>query len=277
MNKGVRDAGRRADCHTHLYPIPRRLYPHRSVTWTAADLIARMDEFGIDYSGVLTHPVPSASLQEGTREHDLMAGEVEPYRERLIPWCWATPRWGREGREEVQRCVSELGFRGLVLDPIQEGFELDDPELDPLCELAAEFGLPVFVETYLEHRGAEPWRLVARARRYPAVAFIMAHMGGIGIQQNMNGATLASEVENIYLESSCTKSDPFAIFEGPARILGAERILLGSNGPLHHVALNLLKLELTGLSEEEKTLIRGQNFLRLVGMAATQERGAGAP
>ncbi|HBY94375.1 MAG: amidohydrolase family protein [Ardenticatenaceae bacterium] len=254
-----------ADCHSHLYPTPRRLYPHRTVTFRASDLIARMNEWGVQYSGVLAHPVPGASVEAGTAEHDLIAAEIEPYRDRLILFAWATPRWGRAGLEESRRCLRAGSCRGLILDPIQEGFELDDPALDPLCELAAEAGVPVFVETYLEHRGAEPWRLIARAARSPEVAFIMAHMGGIGVQQNMSGATLASDVANVYLESSCTKSDPFAIFEGPARILGAERILLGSNGPLHHVALNLRKLELTQLTEAEKQLIRGRNFLRLVG------------
>lgn len=253
-----------ADCHTHLYPQPRRLYPRRTVTHTAADLIRRMDEFGIDISGVLAHPPPMALLEEGAAEHDVIANQIREHPGRLIPWCWATPRWGDAGLAEVRRCIEQLEFRGIVLDPIQESLELDDPALNPLCALAQELDVPIFVETYLEHRGAEPWRLVWLAERYPHVAFIMSHMGGIGLQQNMTGATLAAQVKNIYMETSCTKSDPFAIFEGPARILGPERVLLGSNSPLHHVALNLLKLDLTGLTPDEKSMIRGLNFLRLM-------------
>src|SRR5690606_6712656 len=117
-----------------------------------------------------------------------------------------------------------------------------------LCELAGAEGVPVFVETYLECRGAEPWRLVDLANRFPGVPFVMAHMGGIGLQQKMGGATLAAETQNIYIETSCVKSDPFAIFEGPAKILGADRVLIGSNAPLHHIAVNLASLQLTDLT-----------------------------
>jgi len=264
-----------ADCHAHIYPLGRSLYPRRSITFSASDLIKRMDEFGVVYSGVLAHPAPAATVEDGAREHDVMAGQIKPFADRLVPWCWVTPRWRSAGIAEARRCL-RLGFRGVVLDPIQEDFELDDPAVAPLCTLASDAGVPVFVETYLEHRGAEPWRLVALAGRYPSLPFIMAHLGGIGLQQNMTGATLAAEVPNVYLETSCTKSDPFATFEGPARILGAERVVLGSNQPLHHVALNLRKLELTALAEDEKDLIRGLNFLRLVGVKTRQPVGEGS-
>jgi predicted TIM-barrel fold metal-dependent hydrolase len=267
--KSVGRAKLAADCHAHIYPLGRSLYTRRSVTFSASDLIKRMDEFGVVYSSVLAHPAPAATVDDGAREHDLVAAQIKPFADSLVPWCWVTPRWGSVGIAEARRCLG-LGFRGVVLDPIQEGFELDEPSIDPLCKLAADAGVPVFVETYLEHRGAEPWRLIALAGRYPSVPFIMAHLGGIGLQQNMTGATLAAEVPNVYLETSCTKSDPFATFEGPARILGAERVLLGSNQPLHHVALNLRKLELTALAEDEKDLIRGLNFLRLVGVKTKQ-------
>lgn len=267
--RSVGQAKPTADCHTHIYPLGRILYPRRSITFSASDLIKQMDKFGVFYSGVLAHPAPAAAVEDGAREHDLIAGQVKPFADRLVPWCWVAPRWGSAGIAEARRCL-RLGFRGVVLDPIQEGFELDDPAVAPLCNLASDTGVPVFVETYLEHRGAEPWRLIALAGRYPSVPFIMAHLGGIGLQQNMTGATLAAEVPNVYLETSSTKSDPFATFEGPARILGAERVLLGSNQPLHHVALNLRKLELTSLAEDEKDLIRGSNFLRLVGLQTKQ-------
>lgn len=274
MNTLPTKSGIIADCHTHIYPKPRRLYPHRTVTFSAADLIQRMNEFGVDYSGVLAHPPRGASVKEGSKEHDALAEAIGPYGERLLPWSWITPWWGSEGVREAMRTIDELGYRGFLLDPITDGFELDDPNIDPYCELAGERGVPVFVETFLEQRGAEPFHLVSLATRHPNVNFIMAHMGGVGLQQNMSGSTLASDVDNILIETSCVKSDPYAIFEGPARVLGAERVILGSNTPLHHVALNLLSLELTALSAEDKAKISGGNFLRLMHVSAPSLQGA---
>jgi uncharacterized protein len=45
---------------------------------------------------------------------------------------------------------------------------------------------------------------------------------------------------------------------------GAHKILFGSDGPWLHPGLELHKIRLLGLSDQEEALVLGQNLLRLI-------------
>jgi predicted TIM-barrel fold metal-dependent hydrolase len=47
-------------------------------------------------------------------------------------------------------------------------------------------------------------------------------------------------------------------------MLGPERVILGSDAPLHHVALNLLKLDLLDMDDEWRRLMLGGNMQRIL-------------
>jgi predicted TIM-barrel fold metal-dependent hydrolase len=121
------------------------------------------------------------------------------------------------------------------------------------------------VHSQLAVRGCEPWRLLTLAEAFPEVTFIMAHMGGDGgFVQGNQSAQLVKDVPNIILETSTTVTDPWATFLGPAEMLGPERVILGSDAPLHHVALNLLKLDLLDMDDEWRRLMLGGNMQRIL-------------
>lgn len=253
-----------ADAHAHIFPEPTRLYG-RNVQFGADDLIKLMDANGVDAAVVIARPTSQLPLADLRALHDRTAQETMRYRGRLAAFCWAAPRLGGAGVAEARRCLAELRYRGLKIHPAQELFNIDDPEVHPYFELAREFGVPVTVHTQIAVRGAEPWRIVAPARSFSDVRFIMAHLGGDGgMVQSLSAVHIAEQADNISVEVSTTVTDPWATFEGPAKVLGHERVLLGSDAPLHQIALNLLKLDLLEVPTEWRRAMLGGNLARLV-------------
>jgi predicted TIM-barrel fold metal-dependent hydrolase len=224
-----------------------------------------MDRYDVDFSVVIARPTTQLGREELSRYHDDLARDVGAYPTRLTSFCWAAPRLGAAGVDEVRRCFSELGYQGLKLHPAQEQCNMDDADVYPFIEVAREFRAPVTVHSQLAVRGCEPWRLLTLAEAFPEVTFIMAHMGGDGgFVQGNQSAQLVKDVPNLILETSTTVTDPWATFLGPAEMLGPERVILGSDAPLHHVALNLLKLDLLDMDDEWRRLMLGGNMQRIL-------------
>jgi predicted TIM-barrel fold metal-dependent hydrolase len=260
-----------ADAHTHIFPKQTRLYG-REVIFTVEALLASMDLYGIDFSVVIARPTQQLNVGDLRALHDSIAAAVATAPGRLAAFCWATPRLGSAGVVEVRRCLSELGYVGMELHGDLEQFNIDDEEVRPLARLASERGVPVSVHTQLAVRGCEPWRLVPLAEDFPDVRFVMGHLGADGgMLQSLAAAKIASRVPNIAVEVSTTVTDPWATFSGPAEILGPERVLFGSDAPLHQPALNLLKMDLLEMPIEWRRAMIGGNVAAMLGASVKIE------
>jgi len=85
--------------------------------------------------------------------------------------------------DELERCVSDLGLRGLKLAPIYSGYHPHDERAWPIYKRAEQLGLPI-----LFHQGAtfpreaplkyaHPEQLEDIALRHPNLKMIIAHLG----------------------------------------------------------------------------------------------------
>jgi predicted TIM-barrel fold metal-dependent hydrolase len=169
---------------------------------------------------------------------------------------------------EIERALTDLGYRAIKLHPVYAGFVFDAPVVDGIVEVAAAHGVPVIAHLDLRLPGCEPWRMVNLARRYPDVRFVMAHAGrDVKALQDSSFAYAAADVANVYLEGSSTATDAYGTFQAPAEILGSKRVLYASDaGPYHHPAVNMLKLDLLEMPSEAKADIYGLNELDLLGL-----------
>jgi uncharacterized protein len=254
------------DAHAHIAHedemrgIPPAL---RNYQFTAEQMIARMDQCGIDLSVVIAHAYGGWRMDQYRKEHDVIMKDIKRYPGRMIGYCWVDPHFGAEAMEELERCVKELGYVGMKFHPIRQQFFLDSPIVNPFVEKAAELGLPVMVHVDRWVDGGSTWRLINLARRFPEVTFFMGHMGHENVF-SMVPAEIATQASNVILESSCTTTDPWGTFTGPALLLGPERVVFGSDGgAFMHPAVNLLKIDLAGLDDRSKRLILGENMLTL--------------
>jgi len=113
---------------------------------------------------------------------------------------------------------------------------LSDPLVDGLVEVATGFGAPIYAHTGTPIC-AEPFQLVALARRFPQGRFIMGHMGYSDFWYDAIPAGQC--LDNVWLETSLI--DPDLILHG-LKTLGPARFLFGSSAPYSSVKVELEKL-----------------------------------
>lgn len=162
------------DAHTHL--IPTETLGRDPLD--AAQLVAWMNQHGIDRAVVLaldspeSYPVISPSWW--------VLEEVAAYPNRLIPFCTVDPRtivYGEDVLEErIERNV-EHGARGF--GELKPGLRVDDPRLELVYELCAEYDLPILFhaddKAMLDEVGFP--RLEQIFASYPDVDFVGHAMG----------------------------------------------------------------------------------------------------
>jgi predicted TIM-barrel fold metal-dependent hydrolase len=262
----VRDGMLVVDAHCHIEPEGHDMFG-RTGRVTTEEQLVRMDMYGIDLAIVIAHAWAGWTIPQYRALHDLIAKEVAKQPDRLVGFCWADPLLGQDAVVELRRCVEDLGYRGLKLHPVYQRFQFDEPVVYPLIELARELKIPVTAHLDLRVPGCEPWRMIHLAQLYPEVTFIMAHMGrDVRALQDLSLARAAARVPNVLLEGSSTTTDAYGTFQGPAEVMGPDRVLFATDaGPFHHPAINMLKIDLLSMSRDWKEQILGGNALRVLG------------
>jgi predicted TIM-barrel fold metal-dependent hydrolase len=164
---------------------------------------------------------------------------------------------------EIERCVA-AGAVGVKLAASRRA---DDPLLDPICELAAEHGLPILHHIWQHRRrdwpgqeasdGLELGRLAAR---HPRVSFILAHIGGGGDYAHTYAAVV--DLPNVYLDLSGSGVDR-GMLDGALDAVGARRLLWGCDVTIETGLAKLRALEVIAPGGEAMSDIRGRNAMRI--------------
>ncbi len=90
--------------------------------------------------------VDSSSSTGERCDNDAIADLVNRSNGTLVGFCAVDPPTGAAAVREAQRCHA-LGFRGMKVQPVSQGFYLNDRRYFPLWEFAQEVGWPVMVHT----------------------------------------------------------------------------------------------------------------------------------
>ena len=151
--------------------------------------------------------------------------------------------------EEVERFLDHPKFLGLKLHPLVDGYLPNDPSVHPLMELLlARGGLPVLV-----HCGHPiftlPWSIEELAVAFPGVKVVIGHMGHGNVVYINASIDIAARNANVYLETSGMPMHT-KIKEAVERV-GVERVLYGSDVPFHHPAVEILRVQVSGLGPDE--------------------------
>jgi predicted TIM-barrel fold metal-dependent hydrolase len=158
-----------------------------AVSW--ADYMAAMEPvdracvFGIRFKGGdMAAGREGAGVQWVGNVNDQAAALCRAYPDKLIGFMSVHPEEG-DAVQEVERCVRELGLRGIKLGPNYQGFDPLGEGAFQVYAAAQRIGLPI-----LFHQGTSPMRTAPLRYAHPlvmdeiALAFpelrvVMAHMG----------------------------------------------------------------------------------------------------
>jgi hypothetical protein len=274
------------DFHIHVFPPQvrdrREEYLRRDATFrelysdprsklaSAEEVLASMDEAGVDVSVIVGFAWGEIDLCRQTNDYILEAAGRSSGR--LVPFCCVPAQAGDEARSEVQRCAA-AGARGLgELRPWNQGYDLiDSDEADLLAWASSAYDLPLLLHVsepvghgYPGKRGLDLSSLYHFVESFPGVTVVAAHWGG-GLPFYALMPEVKEALGSTFFDTAATPLlyDPL-IYRQAIDLVGADRILFGSDFPLLSQGRCLAQVREVGLRVEEERLVLGENARRLL-------------
>jgi len=235
---------------------------------TPEGIVRFLRESGVDYAVVLAELSP---ITTGMVSNEGVA-ELCRGIDCLIPFCNINPSLVADLAGELERYVTEKGFRGIKLYPTYQHFYVNDSRLYPLYAKAQELGIPMMVHTGSSvFRGArlkygDPLYIDDVAVDFPDLTVLMVHSGrGIWYDR---AYFLAKLHPNLYLEiSGLPPQKLLDYFPELERV--ADKVIFGSDWPgMPHIKRNIDIIRSLPLTEEAKAKILGGNAARILGLSS---------
>jgi len=274
------------DFHTHIFPphIKRNrnkyidndpcfaiLYSDSKAKLATADeLIASMDEAGVDISvivniGWITHELC-------VETNDYILESIACYPKRLIGFCAVQPQSYEAAIAEIERCAKG-GIRGVgELRPDMQLLDFSDKEMmDPFVEIMTKHRLILLTHTsepvghdYTGKGSITPDIIYPLITSYPELTIVCAHWGG-GLPFYALMPEVRQAMNNVLFD---TAASPLLyspeIYQQVIQLVGADKILFGSDYPLLTQSRMLDEIRALDLPEETKDLILGGNAQKLL-------------
>ena len=258
------------DTHTHIFPdtsaasilelTSKKFKVKVYGKGTAADLISRMDENGINYAVIHMVALNPRAVKE------INTWLIKLKEPRFIKFGTLHP-YLKDFREELNR-LKENGIKGIKLQPEVQGFTVDNADLTyPLYEALAENGMTVMFHvggnptTHSQQR-SQPEMILNVAKDFPELKVIAAHLGGLNMWSEV--AELLAGRENVYMETSMTyeKISP-KWAEKIIRKHGHHKIFFGTDYPFAPTKKCIESaMNVPFLNEREKEEVMGLNAMQ---------------
>jgi predicted TIM-barrel fold metal-dependent hydrolase len=276
------------DFHTHVFPPDikknRSKYIERDPCFailysdpkakiaTADELVAGMDEAGVDISVILNIGWTTHELCVET--NDYIIDSVSRYPRRLVGFCAVQPNSPKAAVSEIERCAG-VGIRGVgEMRPDIQLFDLgDEMVMEPLVEVLKEHKLALLLHSsepighgYPGKGIMTPDILYPFITSFPDLTIVCAHWGG-GLPFYALMPEVKKALSNVYFDSAAS---PFLyapeVYRQVIKLVGVDKVLFGSDYPLLTQRRLLNEIETLDMPEETKSLILSGNALRLLGI-----------
>lgn len=234
------------------------------------DLIASMDEYGIERSVICGFPWSKPDLCSFHNRYLMESASRYPHRLIVfIILLFSDPIWsGKELEDSIKhgaKGVGEIAFYRQEMTPRDVG------AVKPILTEMGKKGIPLLlhVNETLGHsypgKGRTPLeRFYELILSFPNLPILLAHWGG-GLPFYELMPEMAKAMANVYYD---TAASPYLyskkIYAVVGEIVGAKKILFGSDFPLLSPRKYFQELEDSGLSKEDQRKILGLNFSKLL-------------
>jgi len=170
--------------------------------------------------------------------------------------------------DALKRWLGDGPMRGVYFSGSGPGaLVCTDPKIEPLIERIAELRGVIMQHTWCNTLGkthpgtSTPTELAVLAAKFPDQEFLCAHAGG----EWERGIQAIRDSPNVLIETSGFDATA-GFIEMAVREIGAERIIFGSHLPSRSLGTELGKIVGADISEEQKKLIFGENYRKLLGI-----------
>ncbi len=276
------------DFHAHVLPPPvkeaRRRYVEKDAAFaqiysgenvkiaTAEDIISSMDRDGVDISVIVNY---SWSTHEFCVEtNDYILESVSRYPKRLIGFCAVSSYTDAASLKEIERCVSG-GVKGVgELRPDTQTLDYTRKNvIKPFTDLLRKHKLITLTHAsepvghiYPGKGAATPGVLYQFIAHFNGLPVVCAHWGG-GLPFYDLMPEVRDALKDVYYDTAVS---PFLyrpeIYLQVSRLVGADRILYGSDFPVMAQGRIIKEINEAGLPDEAEKQILGENARRLLGI-----------
>jgi len=274
------------DCHTHIFPDEVRkdreaFFEKDEGFWSiyknsknkmvgVEDLISSMDESRVEQSVICGFPWSRPNLC--SLHNQYLIESALRYPNRLIVFVsllFSNPDWSE--KELDQRMKAGAKGAGEIAFYHHEMTSQDINSMKPILTQMEKQGVPLLLHTNerLGHsypgKGMTPLeRFYELILSFPNLPILLAHWGG-GLPFYELMPEVAKVMANVYYD---TAASPFLyskkIYAIVSQIVGAKKILFGTDFPLIPPQRYFKELEESGLPDEDQKKILGLNFSRLL-------------
>jgi predicted TIM-barrel fold metal-dependent hydrolase len=277
------------DFHTHIFPPQIKKAPGKYIDSdpsfailysspkpklaTAEELIASMDKTGVDISVVVNIGWTTHELCVETNDYILES--IARYPDRLVGFCAVQPNSCDAAIAEIERCARG-GVRGVgELRPDTQLFDLrDEAIMEPFVRAMTEHRLILLTHAsepaghvYPGKGAVTPEVLYPFIASYPDLILVCAHWGG-GLPFYALMPEVKKAMSNVFFD---TAASPFLytpeVYNQVSQLVGADKILFGSDYPLLIQSRLLGEIEALDLPEVTRNMILSGNARRLLGIA----------
>ena len=274
------------DAHTHLFPAKirknreayfsdepafKKLYQSpKSKLIGASEMLAAMDAGRVDKSVIFGFPWKNDGLFK--RHNDYISEVVSRYPDRFIGLGCFDP-FSDGVAEETHRCLKEGGLSGIGELAFYQSGIADDAlvRLKPVMEICSALNFPVLIHTNEpvghQYPGKTPNTLTQIYQlidTYPQNKIVLAHWGGGLFFFSLLKKGVKQRLKRVLFD---TAASPYLydanVYRLAIELVGAEKILFGSDFPLLPPARYFEEMKTVGLSDEEMKQICGANAAKL--------------
>ena len=287
-----------------------RTRPVMSELVDMAPRFAAMDEAGVNrqaVSGWMDISAYEMDAAEGAGflrfQNETIANVVKANPDRFVGLCCVPLQDGERAAAELERCMQQLGFRGVEIGTNVAGWNLDTPSLEPFWAAAESLGAFIFIHPYNTLDLVTP-RLrsyyfnnlignpldtaIAAAsimfggvlERHPNLKICLAHGGGhlpyqvgrlehgFNVRREPKVRTQRPPMEffhHFYFDSLTHSPGSLKFL---IECVGADHVMLGSDYPFDMGDTQVVKAveSVSGLSQQDREAIIFRNAERLLGL-----------
>ncbi len=171
---------------------------------TLEDFVATLDAAGVRASALHNFDEQSATGSPPV-PNDKVAEIMQQYPGRFIGFAGIEPHKGQAAIKEIDRCITELGMKGVALRPFMHDIRANDPKYSPIYARCEALGVPVWIHTSinwtLERRMdfGRPIYLDDVCINFPRLKVIAGHGGWPWVNEMV---ALAWRHDNLYIDLS---------------------------------------------------------------------------
>ncbi|MCS7264762.1 MAG: amidohydrolase family protein [Armatimonadetes bacterium] len=234
------------DCNTWV-----GFYPRQAIDLSPQVLLSIMKRYGVARA-LFVHT--TAVFYDARTGNDLAVQVAKESGGLLIPVASINPMQYRGIGEEIDRRLQQ-GFRLFRFFPQWQNWQ---PKVAPFRELVnilTEKGVPFLIDCPKVGWATE----IADLVQDKPLTVVLSDVSEVNMGEVL---CVVKSLPNIYLETSCIiQPDGYDLV---ADEIGVDKLVFGSNAPLHYFASALFPLLHSALSDEDKRKVLVENLRRIV-------------